>query len=187
MWPGRVPGSGKLVSELKFNVAQLLREDVGNRRDHHFELEALPIDDLSLRDVVGDVRFTRSASGVVAKVVARGTVRLTCVRSLDEFDEPIAVKFTDEFHSVVDVTTGAKLPKPRDDDPFFLSDTHMADVGEVIREYVLLELPMSPISPAHRTERVSYTIESDGAAAEQDEAAEVVDERLAVLKNLLKP
>lgn len=177
------------MSDLKFNVAQLLRESIGGRRDHTFELAALPLDEkLQLRNIEGRVRFTRSGSGVIAHVQAQGGVKLTCVRSLTEFDEQVAVDFTDEFHSVVDVLTGASLPVPDEEDPFYLTDTHMADIGEAIREYVLLELPMYPVSPKHRDAPVSYSTEaSDGDDAVVDEADEPVDNRLAVLKNLLQP
>jgi uncharacterized protein len=174
------------MSDLKFNVAQLLREPIGGRREYDFTIEALPLDEqLRVDAVTGAVRFTRSGSGVVARVRARGSVRLTCVRSLETFDEPVAVDFTDEFHSVIDVNTGASLPAPEEDDPFFLSDTHMADIGEAIREYVLLELPMSPVAPAYRDTPVSYSV---GEAAEEiapseDPSAEPVDARLAALKN----
>jgi uncharacterized protein len=175
------------MSDLKFNVAQLLREPIGGRREYDFTLEVLPLDErLSMRDVVGDVRFTRSGSGVVARVRASGKVRLTCVRSLEEFDEPVDVAFDDEFHSVIDVHTGAGLPDPNEEDPFFLSDTHLADIGEAIREYALLALPMSPIAPAYRDAPVSYSTELDEGGASEDEAAEPIDSRLAALKNWRK-
>jgi len=35
----------KPMTDLKFNVAQLLREDIGARRDYTFAEDALPLDD----------------------------------------------------------------------------------------------------------------------------------------------
>lgn len=175
-----------IMTNLKFNVAQLLREMIGARREHTFTEAALPLDEtLVLRDISGHVVFTRTATGVFVDVHAQGQVRLTCVRSLEEFDYPITIHARDEFHSVIDVVSGSALPKPPDEDPFFLDELHMADVGEAIRTYTLLELPLNPISPTYRDTPVRYSVQS----ADTDEAtddADAVDHRLAVLKTWLR-
>jgi uncharacterized protein len=169
------------MSTIKFNIAQLLREPIGGRRDYDFTEDALPLDGpLVMRDISGQVRFTRTVTGVYAQVKARGTVQLTCVRSLEEFDQVVAVEFNDQFHSIVDVMNGAPLPAPEEDDPYFLNELHMADIGEAIREYTLLELPLNPVSPAYRDQPVSYTVQSEGIVdAESDEP---VDGRFEALK-----
>jgi uncharacterized protein len=169
------------MSTIKFNVAQLLREMIGGRRDYTFSEDALPLDEqLVLRKISGDVRFTRTATGVYAHVRARGEVELICVRSLEPFDYPVELDFSDEFHSVVDVMNGAGLPPPEEDDPYLLNDLHMADIGEAIRDYTLLELPISPVSPAYRDKPVSYTVQSDHI--EDDQTDEIVDSRFEALK-----
>ena len=171
------------MTDLKFNVAQLLREEMGSRRDYSFSEESLVLDEsLTLRDISGTVRFTRTATGVWANVKAQGVVKMTCVRSLEEFDQPVSVAFSDEFHSVIDVFTGSGLPEPIEDDPFFLNELHMADIGEAIREYALLELPLNPVSPAYRDQPVSYTVQSDGLDEDEDEQSEAVEDPLDALK-----
>lgn len=170
------------MTNLKFNVAQLLRELIGARRDHDFTEERLPLDDtLVLRDIIGTVRFTRTATGVFAHIRASGLVRLVCVRSLEEFDYRVNLDFSDEFHSIIDVVTGAGVPKPLEEDPFFLDELHMADVGEAIREYTLLELPLNPVCDAYRDLPVNYTVQSEGIDEETDDA-EPIDGRLEALK-----
>ncbi len=169
------------MTQIKFNVAQLLREPVGARREYSFSEEALPLDEsLTLRDIRGEVQFTRTASGVFVRLHSSGVVRLVCVRSLEEFDQQIVLHIEDEFHAVVDVISGMALQKPTAEDPFFLDELHMADVGELIREYTLLELPLSPVSEAYRDQPVQYTAESaDDETAAGDEA---IDARLEALK-----
>jgi uncharacterized protein len=169
------------MSTLKFNVAQLLREPVGARRDYDFSEERLPIDaGLWLNHIAGNVRFTRTTTGVYAQVRAKGTVRLTCVRSLEEFDHQVELDFSDQFHSVIDVMTGASLDKPAEEDPYFLNELHMADVGEAIREYTLLALPINPVSPAYRDNPVNYSVQSEGLV-ETDED-QPVDARFEALR-----
>lgn len=151
------------MTTLKFNVAQLLREEIGARRDHQFDEPSLPLDEkLALRDIIGTVRFTRTATGVYAHVKATGLVRLTCVRSLEEFDYRVDLTFSDQIHSVIDVVSGASLPKPAEDDPFMLDELHMADIGEMIREYTLIALPLNPVAEAYRDQLVTYSVQSDG-------------------------
>lgn len=163
------------MSTIKFNVAQLLREAIGTRRDYTFTEPTLPLDDaLTMRDLEGQVRFTRTATGVYAQVQVTGVVQLTCVRSLDEFDYQLDLEFSDQFHSVIDVMTGITLPKPVEEDPFMLNELHMADIGEAIREYALIELPLNPVSPAYRDRPVSYTVQSEGI--EEAEAADDFDQ-----------
>lgn len=160
------------MTDLKFNVAQLLREEIGARRDLSFTEAALPLDEtLTLRDIDGTVRFTRTASGVWANVKAQGTVRLICVRSLEEFDHPVTLEFSDQFHSVIDVFTGGMLAQPTEEDPFLLDELHMADIGEALREYTLLELPLNPVSPAYRDQPVSYSVQSEGIESEDEDQA----------------
>lgn len=169
------------MSTIKFNVAQLLREMIGGRRDYSFTEDSLPLDDqLVLRDISGDVRFTRTATGVYAHVRARGTVALTCVRSLEPFDHLVELDFSDQFHSVVDVMTGFSLPTPAEDDPYMLNELHMADIGEAIRDYTLLELPLNPVSPEYRDKPVRYTVQSEGITEDQTE--DTVDSRFEALK-----
>ena len=169
------------MSTLKFNVAQLLRELIGARRSYEFGEERLLIDGVTwLTDIHGNVRFTRTVTGVFAQVHAEGLVRLTCVRSLEEFDYPITLDFSDQFHSVIEVVTAISLPKPEEEDPYFLSDMHMADIGEAIREYTLLAIPLNPVSPAFRDTPVHYSVQSEGI--EEEVADQPVDARFEALR-----
>jgi uncharacterized protein len=168
------------MSTLKFNVAQLLRQEVGARRVHDFVERVLPVDaDLTLSNILGYVCFTRTTSGVMAHVQAHGIVCLTCVRSLEEFDQPVEFDFKDEFHAVLDVINGHPLAKPFDDDPYFLNELHMADIGDALREYTLLQLPLNPVCQAYRDHPIHYSVASDGY---DDEQANILDKRLEVLK-----
>lgn len=136
----------KIVTDLKFNVAQLLREEIGGRRNYTFTEAELPLDEtISLRNLAGTVRFTRTASGVLATVQASGEVEVQCTRCLTSVVVPLNIQFRDEFHSMVEVNTGVSLPTPDEDDPFFISESHLLDLGEAIREYALIELPMRPL------------------------------------------
>jgi uncharacterized protein len=172
-------------TDLKFNVAQLLREEVGSRRSYQFSENELRLDaTFSLKQLSGTVKFTRSASGVLAEASAHGIAEMECTRCLTGTSQPVDVSFTDEFHSRIEVNTGAPLPKPEEEDPFFIDELHMIDLGEALREYGLIALPMQPLcTPACRglcpTCGVDRNVEQ--CACVDDTG----DERFAALRSLL--
>lgn len=175
----------KTAPDLKFNVAQLLREETGGRRGYDFQEEALALDsELVLRQVNGNVRFTRTTSGVLADVDARGEVEMPCTRCLNPSIQHVDLHFRDEFHSRIEVTTGFPLPKPDEEDPFFIDESHLVDLGEAIREYALLALPMQALCRADckgLCVSCGADLNAGACGCETDEE----DERLAVLRALL--
>jgi uncharacterized protein len=176
----------KPMTDLKFNVAQLLREEVGARREYDFDEAALPLDtEMILRQVVGRVRFTRTPSGVLGDVDARASVEMPCMRCLNPSKQQITVHFRDEFHSKIEVNTGLPLPAPQEDDPFYITENHLVDLEEAIREYALIELPMQPLC---RTDckGICPICGADRNTEECRCQDEETDDRFAALKALLK-
>ena len=175
----------KSKTDLRFNVAQLLREEIGGRRNYTFTEGALPLDEATtLHDIAGSVRFTRTASGVLADVQVKGVVETLCTRCLTPTKVPLDFGFRDEFHSVVEVNTGAPLPTPDEDDPFFITDSHLVDLGEAIREYGLIELPMRPLCREDckgLCPRCGADLNEGPCSCSDDEG----DDRFDVLKKLL--
>jgi DUF177 domain-containing protein len=176
----------KPMTDLKFNVAQLLREEVGARREYEFTEAALPLDDqTTLRQIAGWVRFTRTASGVLGDVEARGGVEMPCMRCLNPLTQAITVQFRDEFHSKIEVHTGTPLPKPDEEDPFYITENHLVDLGKAIREYALLELPMQPLCKPD-CQGICPTCGADRNTEECGCQSEASDDRFAGLKALLE-
>jgi uncharacterized protein len=176
----------KSMTDLKFNVAQLLREEIGARRNYDFTEEALPLDDeTTLRQLAGSVRFTRTATGVLVDVNARGLVEMPCTRCLTPATQHLDLHFRDEFHSKIEVNTGLPLPKPDEEDPFFIDESHLVDVGEAIREYALIELPMQSLCRPDckgLCPNCGADLNAGDCGCQSDES----DDRFAILKNLLK-
>lgn len=175
----------KSQTDLKFNVAQLLREEVGGRRNYTFAENTLPLDDdTNLQQLEGRVRFTRTATGVLADVDAHGLVGLPCIRCLTPTQQQVNLRFQDEFHSRIEVNTGVPLPKPDEEDPFFIDESHLVDLGEALREYALLELPMQPLCKPD-CKGLCPTCGADRNLGDCGCATDDGDDRFAVLKNLL--
>lgn len=173
------------MSDFRFNVAQLLQEPVGAIRRYELDDERLDLGDgNAVQPVKGDVRLTRTAKGVLADVNVTGTLQIECGRCLTDFSQPLEFPFSEEYYQTVVVNTGAALPKPEEPDVFLINEAHKLDLGEAMREYALLSVPMlplcqddckglCPVCGANLNEEVC------GCDTEQP------DDRLAVLKQLL--
>lgn len=174
-----------LRDETQLNVASLLKEDVGARRDVIIELATFPLDeDLVATDMTGEIRLIRIQSGILAQGQVSGKVELECARCLREYDQTFRTDFAEEFHQTVDVRNGAGVTPPRgqqvvtdDDDEiaFEINDAHEMDMTELFRQWILLELPMRPDCGA----------ECPGPPAMATDPESEVDSRFAALEQLL--
>jgi uncharacterized protein len=173
------------MSEYRFNVSQLLQEPIGATRRYELDDEQLDLGDgKRVRPIKGHVRLTRTQNGVLADADVRGEIQLECGRCLTELTQPLEFPFSEEFYQTVVVNTGAALPKPEEPDVFLIDETHKLDLGEAMREYALLNVPMLPLCREDCKGLcpvcgINLNDEECGCDAEQS------DDRLAVLKQLL--
>ena len=172
---GTLPG---VQDDTRVHVAQLLQEQVGAVRQCRIAVEALPLDEgLVARQIAANVRLTRIPTGILAKGRLDASVRLECSRCLEEYDQPLAVEFADEYRPTIDIVTGAELADNSGQDEaeyFTISDIHVLDLRESIRQATVLELPMAPLC----REDCPGLPEAAGLGSEGDA-------RLAVLSRLL--
>lgn len=173
-----------LRDETQLNVASLLLEDIGARRDVTIELSHFPLDeDLAATDTTGQIRLTRLQSGILAQGQVEGTADLECARCLREYEQPFQASFAEEFHQTVDVRNGGGVTPQRgqqvatDDDEiaFEINDAHEMDMTELLRQWILLELPMRPDCGS----------ECPGPPAMAADPEAGVDSRFAALEQLL--
>ena len=173
------------MAEYKFNVAQLLQEPTGATRRYELDDEQLDLEDgRRVRPIKGNVRLTRTQNGVLADANVWGEIQIECGRCLTEVTQPLEFPFSEEYYQTVVVNTGAALPKPEEPDVFLIDETHKLDLGEAMREYALLSVPMLPLC----REDCKGLCPECGANLNDEECGcdtEQSDERLAVLKQLL--
>lgn len=165
-------------NDTRVHVAQLLQEQVGAVRLRSISLDELSLDEgLVARDITGSARLTRIPTGILAKGNLSATVEQECIRCLEPFEQPIEAEFADEYRPTIDITTGAELtpnPEETDDDYFNISDLHLIDLRESLRQAIVLELPMAPLC----RDDCPGLPEAAGLSSEGDD-------RLAVLSRLL--
>ena len=122
---------------LRLNVGFLLRQSVGFSRSFDFSEPRVQVaDDLDVVNLQGTIRFTRTAQGLVAKGNLEASITLECVRCLSAFNQRLTIEINDLF---------AYPPKKAADPLLAIPETGILDLSIILREYMLLDIPIQPI------------------------------------------
>ncbi|MCJ7576604.1 MAG: DUF177 domain-containing protein [Dehalococcoidia bacterium] len=124
------------------NVTQLLKEPVGTSQSH--DISGMIADEIE-GSVEGKAKLIRMSQGVFVQCKLNAEVKLVCSRCLDTFLCPIGFTAEEEFLPVADVSDDLALSSPEQSEEFTIDDKNILDLGELIRQYVLLNLPMKPL------------------------------------------
>lgn len=172
---------------MRFNVAQLLKSPAGTSREYDLDEDITGIDpDLdALKPVTGKVRLLRTNDGILVTGQAQTEVRMPCRRCLLPASVPVELDLEEEFRPSIDIITGAALPLADGEDQATRMDAHhVLDLTEVVRQGLLLAVPMSAVcSPDCKGLCPNCgTNLNEGPCGCQPEE---IDPRLAVLRSLL--
>ena len=115
-----------------FDIDKYLGQSVGSRYDYAIENILFGKN----RDAVkGIITVIRSGKGILIKGEVTVLVELTCNRCLNDFTHSLSFSIEEEVlyqHSSVE-------------DEIILNDRNMLDLGELIRQYTLINLPMKAL------------------------------------------
>jgi uncharacterized protein len=124
------------------NASQLLKEPVGSSQSYDIsgfmneEVEAF---------IEGKAKLIRISQGVLVQCKLNAEVKLICSRCLDAFSCPISFTAEEEFVPIADVSEDLALSAPEQSEEFTIDSKNILDLSELIRQYVLLNLPMKPL------------------------------------------
>ena len=128
-----------------YNLAQLLKEPTGSARNYEVN-DSFVGPEGGMDRAQGWVRVIRTHQGVLVRAELQTQINLTCSRCLDQFE--LRSELTMEEESVpidgleTDRTTeSAEEPQGE----IHLDYQHVLDMAEVIRQYVLTEVPIKPL------------------------------------------
>jgi uncharacterized protein len=124
------------------NVAQLLKEPVGSSRKYNIHEI---IDEPAESSIEGELTLVRSGQGIFVRGELAVKVGLVCSRCLGVFPASVVFGIEEEFLPTTDVFNGLRLALSEESPNSTIDGNHMLDVGEVIRQYTLLNLPMKPL------------------------------------------
>lgn len=125
---------------MRLNVGFLLHANVGYSRVFDFDHPQVTVGgDLGVTALRGSLRLTRTTRGLYAQGRLEGEVRLECVRCLQAYDQTLATDLDDLF----------VYPPGRAEDPLLaVPETGILDLNPLLREYLLLDVPMQPLCRA---------------------------------------
>ncbi|MFZ5880186.1 MAG: YceD family protein [Chloroflexota bacterium] len=121
----------------RINVGFIVSEEVGYTHKIPFEFEAAKFeDDLTLTDFSGEVIISRTPQGLLVQGDFKGGVTLECVRCLADFQHDLRWDFAELY---------AFNQKSLTDSGLLLPEDAQIDLAPLLREYALLEVPISPV------------------------------------------
>jgi uncharacterized protein len=129
---------------MQFNVSDLLREGYGTFREHIIDDDVV-VDGIR-RHVTGTARFDRTPEGILVRARLRGAMDAECSRCLKPTTFPVDVEFEEQYVPTIDPLTGARVTPPEgEEDAYRISERHMLDLSEPLRQYWSMALPMAPV------------------------------------------
>jgi uncharacterized protein len=120
----------------RINVGFIIHEETGYSHEIPFELNKIKLDDLELQDLTGSVIIGRTPQGLIVQGKFSADTKLECVRCLREFNFSLNWDITDLYAFNKKSVSESELLVP--------DDAHI-DLAPLIREYALLEIPISPL------------------------------------------
>lgn len=122
---------------LRINAGFLLNQPIGYYRDIHFEFsEVFLKPDLSLKNFLGVARVSRTPQGILVQGEFESFAQAECVRCLSEFSQKLQAVFDELYAFDKRSITESGLLLPEDAN---------IDLEPLVREYLLIEFPISPL------------------------------------------
>ena len=128
------------------NVAQLLMEPSGSRREYQLDEIISLFDDAEEQKVAGRVTLLRTNKSIWVSAELRSNLDCECGRCLTPFSQNIKLDLEEEFFPVLNPATGARdKPEHKDGEYLYIDEKHTLDLSEMLREYASIVVPMKPL------------------------------------------
>jgi uncharacterized protein len=125
---------------LRLNVGFLVKAPIGSSRDFHFDFPHIHLQpDMDLDDLAGVARIGRTPQGLLVQGNFKASAGAACVRCLTDFQQPLTTEFDELYAFTKRTMSESGLILPEDGN---------IDLEPIIREYFLIEMPISPLCKA---------------------------------------
>ncbi len=121
----------------RLNVGFIVNQPIGYSRDFHFDFSNIHLNpDLEFTSFQGVARIGRTPQGLLVIAKFSGTNPTQCVRCLIDFEQKLKVEFSELY---------AFSPRTASESGLIMPEDGNIDLEPLIREYFLLEIPISPL------------------------------------------
>lgn len=122
---------------LRLNVGFVVNQAIGYSRDFSIEIPDLSFsDDFVIKNLVGNIVVSRTTEGLLVQVKGQARTRVECVYCLESFEQILQLNFVEMYtfssHAI-------------EDTELILPDDLQIDLAPLLREYLLLDIPISPV------------------------------------------
>jgi len=122
---------------LRLNVGFLIHQPIGTYRDFHFDFSTIRLrPDLDLDHLNGVAKVGRTPQGLIVQGKFQADLPAECVRCLTDFQQNLEIEFSELYAFNHRSTTESGLLLPEDGN---------IDLEPIVREYMLIEIPISPL------------------------------------------
>jgi uncharacterized protein len=122
---------------LRLNVGFLIHQPIGTNRDLHFDFSHIRLrPDLDLDFLNGVTKVGRTPQGLIVQGKFRASLPAECVRCLTDFQQNLEIEFSELYAFNHRSTTDSGLILPEDGN---------IDLEPIVREYMVIEIPISPL------------------------------------------
>ena len=122
---------------LRLNIGFIIHQSIGYYRDFPFESPFIHLKpDLDLQNLIGTVRVTRTAQGLLVQGKLRAVTPAECVRCLADFVQPLEIDFTELYAFTSNSVTESGL---------YVPENGLLDLAPLIRDEMYLAIPISPV------------------------------------------
>jgi len=161
---------------LRINVGFVVNQAIGYSRDFIIEIPDLSFsDDLVIENLVGKIVVSRTTEGLLVQVNGQARTGVDCVYCLESFEQILQLNFVEIYtfpsHAI-------------EDTELILSDDLQIDLAPLLREYLLLDIPINPVCKPD-CEGLCPICGEKLNISNCNHSEEPVDPRLSVLKTLL--
>lgn len=121
---------------LVLEVGFIAHEEVGYSREFDFEFPHLNLEqDLEIENLTGTIVASRNSNGVLTQGKFNAETNANCGRCLEPLKQTLKTEFSEQF----------TLPNHADKDTeLVLPHNGKIDFTPILREYMLLEIPINP-------------------------------------------
>ncbi len=133
---------------MQFNVAQLMKEHTGAKRQYDLDEDIGGLyEDIQVKEFLrGGVTFIRTRDGVLVTGRLDTMIEMDCDRCLEPLDVPVTINLEEEFLPTIDILTGMRIPRAEDaEEATRIDEHHILDLTEVVRQELMLAGPMHPL------------------------------------------
>ena len=122
----------------RINVGFLINAPVGTYREFTIDEPSMDLDDdLHAEAIHCAVRASKVQQGILAEVDCSAELDLECTRCLEPFRGKLNAHFEELFHF--------RYLRENEDAELFLPESGYMDLGDLVREYLVMEIPYAPV------------------------------------------